>query len=56
MKIKSGVKVMKGMIIFGKIFEQDFRKLRFYVNNVELTGEELAGELDGARIRVEGLD
>ena len=56
MKIKSGVKVLKGMIIFGKIFGHDSRTLRFYVNDVQLTGEELAGELDGARIMVEGLD
>jgi len=56
MMIKSGVKVIKGMKIFGRRFEQDLRTLRFYLGDVELTGDELAGRLDGARIRVEGLD
>jgi len=56
MKIKCGVKMKKGMQAFGKNFGQDFQKLNFFVNGVQLTGDEMAGELDGARIRVEGFD
>jgi len=56
MKIKCGVKMKKGMQAFGKSFGQDFRKLKFFINGVQLTGDEMAGELDGARIRVEGFD
>jgi len=57
MKIKwCGVKMKKGMMAFGTSFGQDCRKVIFFVNGVQLTGEEMAGELDGARIRVEGLD
>ena len=56
MRIKCKVKIIKGMEIFGRRFGQDFRTLRFFVDDGELTGEELAGTLDGDRIRVEGLD
>ena len=37
------------MEIFGRRFGQDFRTLRFIVNDGELTGEELAGTLDKGR-------
>ena len=56
MMIKCKVKIIKGMEIFGRTFGQDFRSLRFFVDDGELTGEELAGTLAGDRIRVEGLD
>ena len=56
MMIKSGVKVMKGMKMFGIQFGLDFRKLRFFVDGNELTGEEKAGQLDGAKILVEELE
>ena len=55
MMIKSGVKVMKGMKMFGIKFGLDLRKLRFSSDGNELTGEELAGELEGAKIVVEEL-
>ena len=57
MMIKSGVKVMKGIKMFGIKFGLDFRKLRFFSDGNELTGEELAGELAlaGAKIVVEEL-
>ena len=53
--IKSGVKVMKGMKLFGVKFGLDSRNLRFFSGGNKLTGEELAGELDGAKIVVEEL-
>ena len=55
MMIKSGVKVMKGMKMFGVKFGLDYRKLTFFSGGNKLTGEELAGELDGAKIVVEEL-
>ena len=55
MMIKSGVKVSKGMKIFGSKFGLDFRKLRFFSDGNELSGEELAGKFDGAKIVVEEL-
>eukprot|EP00092_Neocalanus_flemingeri_P029877 GFUD01032442.1.p1 GENE.GFUD01032442.1~~GFUD01032442.1.p1 ORF type:complete len:490 (-),score=122.18 GFUD01032442.1:26-1495(-) len=54
--IKSGVKVEKAMKKFGKMFGLDFRKLIFMSDTKQLTGEELAGGLDGAQIRVEGMN
>ena len=51
MMIKCEVQVIKVMKMFGL----DFRKLRFFVDGNELTGEEKAGELDGAKIWVEEL-
>ena len=47
--------VKKGMNAFCRKFEQDWRSLRFFVDDLQLTGEELAGTLDGARIMVEGF-
>eukprot|EP00092_Neocalanus_flemingeri_P001804 GFUD01001923.1.p1 GENE.GFUD01001923.1~~GFUD01001923.1.p1 ORF type:complete len:593 (-),score=152.61 GFUD01001923.1:26-1804(-) len=54
--IKSGVKVEKAMKKFGKMFGLDFRKLIFMSDTKQLTGEELAGGLEGALIRVEGMN
>ena len=56
MSIKCGVKVEKGMKKFGAKFGLSFRKLRFYCDGQLLTGEELAGGLNGAIVRVEGMD
>jgi len=55
MMIKRGVKIGKGMQMFAKKFGQDLRFLKFYVENRQLTGEELAGTLDEASITVEGM-
>ena len=55
MSIKSGVMMVKGMKKFGAKFGLDFRKLKFYSNDQQLTGEELAGELDGLVVKVDGV-
>jgi hypothetical protein len=55
MVIKYGVKVGRGMKMFGKKFGLDWRKLRFLVGGKQLTGEEMAEGLDGAKIMVEGM-
>eukprot|EP00092_Neocalanus_flemingeri_P036516 GFUD01039759.1.p1 GENE.GFUD01039759.1~~GFUD01039759.1.p1 ORF type:complete len:505 (-),score=134.10 GFUD01039759.1:8-1522(-) len=54
--VKSGVKVKKAMRKFGEMFGLDFRKLIFMSDTKQLTGEELAGGLEGALIRVEGMN
>ena len=43
MKIKCGVKMKKGMMALGTSFGQDYRKLNFIVNGLQLNGEEMAG-------------
>ena len=55
MKIKCGVKVERGMKKFGELVGLDFRKLGFFFDGQQLTGKEMAGGLDGARISVEGF-
>jgi len=56
MSVKYGVRIEKGMKMFAHKFEEDFRKLRFFSDiGEELTGWEMAGELTGARIWVEGM-
>jgi len=56
MMIKRGVKIGKGMQIFAEKFGQDLRFLKFFVENRQLSGEEVAGTLDGASITVEGMN
>jgi len=55
MSIKREAKIAKGMRSFGKKFGQDLRSLTFFVENRQLTGEEMASTLDGATIIVEGM-
>ena len=55
MQIKRGAKIAKGMKLFGKKFKQDLQSLAFFVGNQQLTGEEVAGTLDGASIFVEAI-
>ena len=55
MSIKREAKIAKGMRSFGRKFGQDLRSLTFFVENRQLTGEEMASTLDGATIIVEGM-
>eukprot|EP00092_Neocalanus_flemingeri_P034281 GFUD01037279.1.p1 GENE.GFUD01037279.1~~GFUD01037279.1.p1 ORF type:complete len:675 (-),score=161.47 GFUD01037279.1:73-2097(-) len=56
MQVKVHAKVVKGMKKFGLRVGVSHTELRFLLDGVELTGEELAGELDGANILVERRD
>jgi len=55
MSIRRGSKIAKGMRKFGKKYGQDLKSLTFFVENRQLTGEEIASTLDGATIIVEGM-
>ena len=55
MQIKRGAKIAKGMKLFGKKVKQDLQSLAFFVGKQQLTGQEVAGTLDGASIFVEGI-
>eukprot|EP00092_Neocalanus_flemingeri_P016121 GFUD01017449.1.p1 GENE.GFUD01017449.1~~GFUD01017449.1.p1 ORF type:complete len:691 (-),score=168.21 GFUD01017449.1:69-2141(-) len=56
MQVKVNAKVVKGMKKFGLRVGVSHTDLRFLLDGVELTGEELAGGLDGANILVERRD
>ena len=53
MQVKEHAKVIKAMKKFGLRIGITHKTLRFMLKGKELTGEELAGELDGVQIMVE---
>jgi hypothetical protein len=53
MQVKVKAKLVKGMKKFGLRMGVSHESLRFLLDGKELTGEELAGGLDGAKILVE---
>jgi len=53
MQVKVHAKLIKGMKKFGVRIGVNYKNLRFMSDGTELTGEEIAGEYDGAKIMVE---
>jgi len=53
MKVKVNAKLWKGMKKFGVRMGVNYKDLRFVMDGKELTGEESAGKMDGAKILVE---
>jgi len=56
MQVKVHAKLVKGMKKFGLRMGISYENLRFLLDGKELTGQELAGGLDGANILVERRD
>lgn len=54
MGLDKGVRVKKAMKIFGKKFNTEYRSLKFFLGNTELTGGEVVADLECSEISVFG--